>query len=305
MNPILSTLDLTHVYSVGTPFEHTAIRKLNMEVFPGECLGLIGHTGSGKSTLIQHLNGLLLPSSGKVLLHGKDINESAAVRKEARSHVGLVFQYPEYQLFEETVFQDIAYGPGNMGLSREETERRVRHAASLVGLGSDMLSMSPFDLSGGLKRRAAIAGVLAMEPEVLVLDEPTAGLDPAGSADIMKNLDAYRRESGCAMVIVSHDMGQIARYADRILVLNHGEAFLQGDPGQVFAHARELAEIGLDIPEITRLFLRLKELGLPVDPSVYTVEQAAAALLALKDSPGGGKNPASAGSPFGKEGDPC
>ena len=301
MNPILSTLDLTHVYSVGTPFEHTAIRKLNMEVFPGECLGLIGHTGSGKSTLIQHLNGLLLPSSGKVLLHGKDINESAAVRKEARSHVGLVFQYPEYQLFEETVFQDIAYGPGNMGLSREEVERRVRHAASLVGLGSDMLSMSPFDLSGGLKRRAAIAGVLAMEPEVLVLDEPTAGLDPAGSADIMKNLDTYRQESGCAMVIVSHDMGQIARYADRILVLNHGEAFLQGSPGQVFAHARELAEIGLDIPEITRLFLRLKELGLPVDPSVYTVEQAAAALLALKDSPEGGKSPAFAVAPSGKE----
>ena len=285
MNPIISTEELTHVYSVGTPFEHKAIDQLNMEVYPGEMLGIIGHTGSGKSTLIQHLNGLLSPSSGRVLFDGKDVNETAEFRKEVRFHVGLVFQYPEYQLFEETVYRDIAYGPGNMGLSEAEIDKRVRHAAELVQLPESCLEMSPFELSGGLKRRAALAGVLAMRPEVLVLDEPTAGLDPKGSADILSEIDEYRKESGSAVLMVSHSMEEVARYADRILVLNRGKEFVTGTPSEVFSHAAELTEIGLDIPDLTRLFLRLREKGMQVDPSVYSVEQAVSILLAMK---GGG-----------------
>lgn len=282
MNPVLSTEGLTHIYSVGTPFEHTAVEGLNMQVFPGELLGIIGHTGSGKSTLIQHLNGLLVPTAGRVLLDGQDLNVSPEFRRQARFRVGLVFQYPEYQLFEETVYKDIAFGPGNMNLDPESIDERVRHAAELVQLPEECLQMSPFDLSGGLKRRAALAGVLAMRPEVLVLDEPTAGLDPKGSSDILNEINNYRMETGCSVIMVSHSMEEIARYADRILVLNRGKEYLTGTPSQVFARASELADIGLDIPDITRLFLLLREKGMMIDTSVYTVQQAVERLLSSK-----------------------
>ncbi len=282
MAAAIEVRDLTHVYSAGTPFEHTAIENMSFSVEQGELLAIIGHTGSGKSTLIQHLNGLLKPTSGEVLLHGESIWKDKKTTRAARFRVGLVFQYPEYQLFEETVYRDIAFGPKNMGLTEEEIRRRVLRAAQFAGVPESVLEKSPFDLSGGQKRRVAIAGVIAMEPEIVVFDEPTAGLDPAGCAGILENIENYRKSTGATILMVSHSMDDAARMADRLLVLNEGRVEMCASPREVFAHAARLREIGLSVPQMTELFLRLHELGLPVDTSVYTVPQALAQLLALK-----------------------
>ena len=282
MAPILQVQNLTHIYSAGTPFEHKALDNMNFSVERGEFIGIIGHTGSGKSTLMQHLNGLLKPTSGKVLLDGQDIWSDKKLTRQARFRVGLVFQYPEYQLFEETVYKDIAFGPKNMGLSKEEVDRRVREAAGFVGLREDQLDVSPFDLSGGQKRHVAIAGVIAMEPEVLILDEPTAGLDPVGREEILMNIQAYREAKNATIMMVSHSMNDVARLTDRLLVLNGSHIAMDGTPGEVFTRAWDLEDMGLDIPEVTRVFMRLKELGVPVEP-VYTLEQAVSALKKLKE----------------------
>ncbi len=281
MAPFLQVKNLHHIYSPGTPFEHIALNDVSFSVERGEFIGIIGHTGSGKSTLIQHLNGLLKPTSGTVELDGKDIWSDKALTRQSRFRVGLVFQYPEYQLFEETVYKDIAYGPGNMKLSPEEIDRRVREAAGFVGITDEQLQMSPFDLSGGQKRRVAIAGVIAMEPEVLILDEPTAGLDPEGREDVLRNVEAYRKAKNATIMMVSHSMTDVARLTDRLLVMNGACLAMDGTPDQVFGRADELLEMGLDIPDITRVFLHLRELGLDV-PRVYTVEQAIQVLTSLK-----------------------
>ncbi len=282
MAPILQVKDLQHIYSVGTPFEHIAMDGISFSVERGAFIGVIGHTGSGKSTLMQHLNGLLKPTSGTVLLDGKDIWSDKAFTRQCRFRVGLVFQYPEYQLFEETVYKDIAFGPKNMGLSADEIDRRVRKAANFVGITEEQLDSSPFDLSGGQKRRVAIAGVIAMEPEVLILDEPTAGLDPEGREDILKNIENYRKAQNATIIMVTHSMSDVAKMAERLLVLSQGHLMMDGTPKEVFSRAQELLDMGLDIPEITRVFLRLSELGLPVEP-VYTMEQAVVALKSLKE----------------------
>ena len=282
MEPILQVQNLTHTYSAGTPFEHTALDHMTFSVYPGEFIGIIGHTGSGKSTLMQHLNGLLKPTDGKVLLDGKDIWSDKKLTREARFRVGLVFQYPEYQLFEETVYKDIAFGPKNMGLPAEEVDRRVREAAAFVGLTEQQLQVSPFDLSGGQKRRVAIAGVIAMEPEVLILDEPTAGLDPVGREEILMNIESYRKAKNATIMMVSHSMNDVARLTDRLLVLNGSRIAMDGTPDEVFTRAWELEQMGLDIPQITKVFMRLKEMGLPVQP-VYTMKQAVSALKKLKE----------------------
>jgi len=279
--PILEVKNLHHVYSAGTPFEHIALNDVSFSVERGEFIGVIGHTGSGKSTLMQHLNGLLKPTSGSVLLDGKDIWSDKAYTRQSRFRVGLVFQYPEYQLFEETVYKDISFGPKNMGLSASEIDRRVREAASLVGISDAQLEMSPFDLSGGQKRRAAIAGVLAMEPEVLILDEPTAGLDPEGREDILENIDAYRKLKNATIMMVSHSMNDVARLTQRLLVMSDAKLVLDGTPREVFAHAQELLDMGLDIPEITRVFLKLQHMGVDVE-QVYTMEQAVAQIKRIK-----------------------
>ena len=282
MAPILQVKNLTHTYSAGTPFEHKAIDNMNFSVERGEFIGIIGHTGSGKSTLMQHLNGLLKPTSGQVLLDGEDIHHDKKFTRQARFRVGLVFQYPEYQLFEETVYKDIAFGPKNMGLKEEEIDRRVREAAKLVGLTEKQLEVSPFDLSGGQKRRVAIAGVIAMEPEVLILDEPTAGLDPASRAGILENIETYRKTKNATIMMVSHSMNDVARLTDRLLVLCGSKIAMDGPPAEVFTRADELLKMGLDIPDITRVFLRLKQMGLPLEP-VYTIDQAVAAVKKLKE----------------------
>ena len=275
--PVLEIQNLTHIYSIGTPFEHTALDDVSIRIEQGEFIGVIGHTGSGKSTLMQHMNGLLKPTSGKVLLDGVDIWSDKKITRQARFQVGLVFQYPEYQLFEETVYRDIAFGPKNMRLSEEEIDRRVREAAGFVGLTEEMLQVSPFDLSGGQKRRVAIAGVIAMEPKLLILDEPTAGLDPAGREDILQNIDNYRKAKNATVLMVSHSMADVARMTDRLLVMNGAKLAMDGTPSEVFAHSRELLQMGLDIPPITRVFLQLQEQGMDV-PLVYTTEQAIEAL---------------------------
>ena len=282
MAPILQIKNLSHLYSAGTPFEHKALDDVSFSVERGEFIGIIGHTGSGKSTLMQHMNGLLKPTSGAVLLDGEDIWKNKKTTRQARFRVGLVFQYPEYQLFEETVYKDIAFGPKNMGLKADEIDRRVREAAGFVGLTDKQLEASPFDLSGGQKRRVAIAGVIAMEPEVLILDEPTAGLDPVGREGILENIQAYRRAKNATVMMVSHSMSDVARLTDRLLVMNGSKLAMDGTPDEVFRRAQELVEMGLDIPEVTRVFLRLKELGLNVEP-VYSVEQAVVALKKLKE----------------------
>ena len=282
MAPILEVRNLTHTYSAGTPFEHKAIDNMNFSVERGEFIGIIGHTGSGKSTLMQHLNGLLKPTSGQVLLDGEDIHKDKKFTRQARFRVGLVFQYPEYQLFEETVYKDIAFGPKNMGLKEEEIDRRVREAAKLVGLTEKQLEVSPFDLSGGQKRRVAIAGVIAMEPEVLILDEPTAGLDPASRAGILENIETYRKTKNATIMMVSHSMNDVARLTDRLLVLCGSKIAMDGPPTEVFTRADELLEMGLDIPDITRVFLRLKQMGMNVEP-VYTMEQAVETIKKLKE----------------------
>ncbi len=283
MEPILETRGLCCVYSQGTPFQHTALDHVDFQAYPGEYVGIIGHTGSGKSTLIQHLNGLLKPTDGQVLLHGKDIWESKASVRQAKFHVGLVFQYPEYQLFEETVYQDIAFGPKNMKLSTDEIDRRVRQAAGFVGLREDQLQKSPFELSGGQKRRVAIAGVIAMEPEVLILDEPTAGLDPAARDAILANIRDYQQSNNATIILVSHSMEEVARSVDRIVVVNDAVIPFSGTPREVFSHSDELRKMGLGIPQVTQVFQRLREMGMPIeDDCVYTMEDAVKALLELR-----------------------
>ena len=281
MTPVLEIQNLSHVYSEDTPFEHIALRDVNLKAYRGEFIGLIGHTGSGKSTLIQHLNGLLRPTSGRVLFDGEDIWRDAKFTRQIRFRVGLVFQYPEYQLFEESVYRDIAFGPKNMGLSEDEIRARVLRAAGFVGIPEAQLEKSPFDLSGGQKRRAAIAGVIAMEPDVLILDEPTAGLDPAGRESILQNIRDYQSAQNATVIMVSHSMEEIASNVDRLIVMNDGAVAMTGTPKEVFSCAAELTAIGLDVPEITQVLLRLKELGLDVDTSVFTVEQAKRVLLPL------------------------
>lgn len=280
MEPIIQTERLSHIYSAGTPFEHGALVDVDFTAYRGEYLGIIGHTGSGKSTLIQHLNGLLKPTSGQVLFDGQDIWENKARTRAVRFQVGLVFQYPEYQLFEETVYKDISFGPRNMGLDEDEIDRRVRQAARFVGLDDPILDKSPFELSGGQKRRVAIAGVIAMEPRVLILDEPTAGLDPAGAAQILDNIRTYHREKNATILLVSHSMEEVAREAGRLVVISNGSIPFSGAPGEVFSHGRELEDMGLGVPAMTRVFARLRAMGLEVPASVYTVEQARDAVLA-------------------------
>lgn len=281
MEPILQIKNVDHIYSRGTPFEHQALDNVSFSVNRGEFVGIIGHTGSGKSTLMQHLNGLLKPTSGQVILDGQDIWSDKKLTRQAKFRVGLVFQYPEYQLFEETVYKDIAFGPKNMKLSPEEVDRRVREAASFVGLTEKQLEASPFDLSGGQKRRVAIAGVIAMEPEVLILDEPTAGLDPVGRAEILGNIEAYRKAKNATIMMVSHSMEDVARLTERLLVMSGSQLAMDGTPAEVFARAEELLEMGLNIPQVTQVFLHLREMGMDV-PSVYTIEQAVDVLKKIK-----------------------
>ena len=281
MKPILEVKNLDYIYSAGTPFEHKALDNVSFALAPGEFVGIIGHTGSGKSTLMQQMNGLLKPTSGQVLLDGVDIWSDKKLTRQARFRVGLVFQYPEYQLFEETVYRDIAFGPKNMGLDEKEVDRRVREAAGFVGLTQAQLEVSPFDLSGGQKRRVAIAGVIAMEPEVLILDEPTAGLDPVGRAEILGNIEAYRQAKNATIMMVSHSMEDVARLTDRLLVMNGSRLAMDGTPSEVFSRAQELLAMGLNIPQVTQVFLKLKALGLDVK-SVYTMEQAVAEIVRLR-----------------------
>lgn len=278
MEPIIETKQLTHTYSQGTPFEHTALEAVDFSAQPGEYLAVIGRTGSGKSTLIQHLNGLLKPTAGKVLFQGKDIWTDKETTRSVRFQVGLVFQYPEYQLFEETVYKDISFGPVNMGLPQEEVDRRVRQAARFAGLPGGTLQKSPFDLSGGQKRRVAIAGVIAMEPSVLILDEPTAGLDPEGSAQILANIRAYHQEKKACVILVSHSMEEVAREADRLVVIHKGTIPIEGAPDEVFSRGEALEAMGLGVPAMTRVFNRLRAMGADV-PGVYTVAQARDAIL--------------------------
>ena len=279
MNAIIETKQLSHIYSAGTPFERKALIDVDFAAYEGEYLGIIGHTGSGKSTLIQHLNGLLKPTSGQVLYQGKDIWSDPKLTRLTRFQVGLVFQYPEYQLFEETVYKDIAFGPKNMGLDAKEIDRRVRQAAYFVGLRDDQLDKSPFELSGGQKRRVAIAGVIAMEPKVLILDEPTAGLDPVGVESILKNIRDYHEAHNATIIMVSHSMEDVARTVDRLVVVNDGVIPFRGTPREVFRHGDELERMGLGVPQMTRVFHRLQAMGVDIDPSVYTIDQAKAAIL--------------------------
>ena len=283
MTNIIDIQDLEFSYPADeegmTPL--AALCGVNVSMEKGSFVVVLGHNGSGKSTLMQQLNGLLKPTSGTVLLDGKDIWSDKKTTRAARFRVGLVFQYPEYQLFEETVYKDIAFGPKNMGLKEDEIDRRVREAAAAVGLTEAQLQVSPFDLSGGQKRRVAIAGVIAMEPEVLILDEPTAGLDPAGRAEILSMIEGYRKSHNATIMMVSHSMDDVARLTDRLLVMNGAHLAMDGTPSQVFTRAEELLEMGLNIPEVTRVFLELKKMGLPVEP-VYTINQAVEVLKKLR-----------------------
>ena len=273
--------NLSHIYGEGTIFEQYALKNVNLTIGDGEFIGLIGHTGSGKSTLIQHLNGLLRASSGDILYNGESIYREGYSMKELRSHVGLVFQYPEHQLFEVDVFSDVCFGPKNLGLSQEEAEAMAREALTLVGLDESFYKQSPFELSGGQKRRAAIAGVLAMKPEVLILDEPTAGLDPQGREDVLGLVAKLHRERGMTVILVSHSMEDVARYVSRLVVMNHGEKVFDGTPKEVFRHYKELEAIGLAAPQITYVVHALKEQGIPIDEDITTVEEARDAILAI------------------------
>ena len=276
---ILEIKNLSYKYGVGTPFEIDALDNISFSVEKGEMVAIIGHTGSGKSTLIQHFNALLKASEGQVLLDGKDINESRESSHKARFRVGLCFQYPEYQLFESTVYKDIAFGPTNMCLDKAEIDRRVRKAAEFVGLKESMLDKSPFDLSGGEKRRVAIAGVMAMEPEVLIMDEPAAGLDPRGRKVILDLIRNYREKTGSTVIIVSHSMEDVASVADRIIVLNKGRVAFNDTVEEVFSHEKELREMGLNIPQITKIFSELRSFGFNLSGNVYTVDDAAEEIL--------------------------
>lgn len=278
---ILETQNLTYKYSVGTPFEKVAIEDISISVEKGDFIGIIGHTGSGKSTLVQHLNGLLKPTSGTILLDGTDIHSDKNFTRQARFKVGLCFQYPEYQLFENTVYEDIAFGPKNMKLSKEEIKERVLRAAEFVGVRNDMLQKSPFDLSGGEKRRVAIAGVMAMQPEILILDEPSAGLDPKGRKVISEMIEQYRKNTGSTVIVVSHSMEDVAESADKVLVMNKGKVEYFASVDEVFSNAEHLVEIGLNVPEITKVFLALKKQGYDVRTDIYSVSEAKAELLRL------------------------
>lgn len=284
---VLETKDLTCVYSKGTGYELAAINNVNVKIEKGELVGIIGHTGSGKSTLIQHFNGILKPTAGTVLLDGKDIWEDKSKIRTVRFKVGICFQYPEYQLFEETVYKDIAFGPKNMGLSEEEISKSVKEAINFVGLDESYLQKSPFDLSGGEKRRVAIAGVMAMKPEVLILDEPSAGLDPKGRNRILSLITEYRKLTGATVIVVSHSMEDISKIASKILVMNNSKLAYYDTVDNVFSHSKELCDMGLNIPEITALFIKLKEKGYDVNTSVYSIEDAVCELLSLIK---GGKN---------------
>lgn len=275
----IQTQGLTYCYGIGTPFEKTAVDHVDLEIQSGSFVGIIGHTGSGKSTLIQHLNGLLRPTEGKVLLDGTDIWADKTQMRNIRFRVGLVFQYPEYQIFEETVAKDIAFGPKNMGLAAEEVQARVQETADIVGLSEGILEQSPFLLSGGQKRRVAIAGVMAMRPEVLILDEPTAGLDPRGREEILQEIEAYRRQTGATILLVSHSMEDVARHAERILVMNNGKVFCYDTVANVFRRSQELQAIGLAVPQITRVCEALRASGVPLSEDIFTVEQAKKQLL--------------------------
>lgn len=279
---VIRTENLTHIYNRGTPFQMAAIENVNIEIEKGELVGIIGHTGSGKSTLIQHLNGLLKPESGKIFLDGEDIWADKSKIRSVRFKVGLCFQYPEYQLFEETVYKDIAFGPTNMGLSADEIDKRVKDAANFVGLKEEYLYKSPFDLSGGEKRRAAIAGVMAMQPEVLIMDEPTAGLDPKGRDRILSMLKEYREETGSTVLLVSHSMEDVAKLATKVLVMNDSHAVMYGDVAEVYSRGDELSKMGLNVPQITRVFMGLKKKGFDVSEGVYTVEQGLKEIIRLK-----------------------
>lgn len=279
---VIRTENLTHIYNKGTPFQMAAIDNVNIEIEKGELVGIIGHTGSGKSTLIQHLNGLLKPESGKIYLDGEDIWADKSKIRNVRFKVGLCFQYPEYQLFEETVYKDIAFGPTNMGLSETEIDKRVREAANFVGLKDEHLEKSPFDLSGGEKRRAAIAGVMAMQPEVLIMDEPTAGLDPKGRDRILSMLKEYREETGSTVLLVSHSMEDVAKLATKVLVMNNSHAVMYGSVDEVYSKGKELSEMGLNVPQITRVFMGLKARGFNVNDGVYTIEQGLNEIIRLK-----------------------
>lgn len=278
---IIRTEDLTYVYGEGTPFQKTAVDKVNIEIEKGELVGVIGHTGSGKSTLIQHFNGLLKPTSGKIYVDGEDIWAEKAIIRKVRFKVGLVFQYPEYQLFEETVYKDIAFGPKNMGLSDDEIDKRIQEIVRLVGLKPETLQKSPFELSGGQKRRVAIAGVMAMEPEVLILDEPTAGLDPKGRDRILGQIKEYHQQKGNTVLLVSHSMEDVAKNASKILVMNNAKLFCYDTPVKVFGMADEISQMGLAVPQITRVFNRLKQAGIKIDDDIYTVDYAKKTLLKL------------------------
>ena len=282
MEPIIRVEGLTHTYGQDTPFCRSAVDGVSLEIYRGEFLGIIGHTGSGKSTLIQHLNGLLQPTVGKIYLDGRDIWADPKKIRDVRFRVGLVFQYPEYQLFEETAYKDIAFGPKNMGLDQGEIDRRVRAAARFAGLDEGLLEKSPFDLSGGQKRRVAIAGVIAMEPEVLILDEPSAGLDPAGRRSLLKNIKEYHRERGTTVVMVSHSMDEVAENVDRIIVLADAGVVMSGTPREVFSRAGELVAVGLDVPQVTRVAMALRQRGVNIDSAVYTVADLRRALNAVR-----------------------
>ncbi|MCB6610038.1 energy-coupling factor transporter ATPase [[Clostridium] symbiosum] len=277
----IKVVDLNYTYGVGTAFEQHALKHVNFEINDGEFVGLIGHTGSGKSTLIQHLNGLIRPTSGDILYHGTSIFSDGYKMKELRSKVGLVFQYPEHQLFEADVFSDVCFGPKNLGCTKEETEKRARHALDLVGMDESFYEQSPFELSGGQKRRVAIAGVLAMRPEMMILDEPTAGLDPQGRDEILDQVERLNRQHGLTILLVSHSMEDMARYVDRIMVMNHGEKVYDDTPREVFKHYKELEGMGLAAPQITYVVQELREQGIPVDDTITTVEEARDAILNL------------------------
>ena len=282
MSSILEVKNLSHTYGENTPFVNDAVQNVNFSVERGEIVGIIGHTGSGKSTLIQHLNGLLKPTTGEILIEGNNIWDNPKEIRKVRSRVGLVFQYPEYQLFEETVYDDIAFGPKNMGLSGDELKERVLEICDLVGVKREYLEESPFDLSGGEKRRVAIAGVMAMRPEIIVFDEPTAGLDPQGRQEIIKVINEYRRAFNATVIIISHSMEDMAQMADKLLVMSKGEIVMFDKTEEVFKQGNKLREIGLNVPIVTRVFDRLREKGLNVPNNVFTVENAVEALKKIK-----------------------
>ncbi|HIQ81424.1 MAG TPA: energy-coupling factor transporter ATPase [Candidatus Scatavimonas merdigallinarum] len=279
---VLETENLSYTYGLNTPFEKTAVKDVSIRVQKGEMIGIIGHTGSGKSTLIQMFNGLIRPEGGRVLLNGRDIWEDPKKIRTVRFQAGLVFQYPEYQLFEETVEKDIAFGPRNMGLSDEEIQEKVTKAARFTGLKPELLGKSPFELSGGEKRRAAIAGVIAMDPDILILDEPTAGLDPSGREVLLAQITEYHKQRGNTVFLVSHSMEDIAKTADRVLVMHQGEAVMFDKTKAVFSREKELEKMGLQVPQITKIMSALRREGYAVSDAVLTVEQAIGEILALQ-----------------------